>query len=97
MTTQNHKDDAALVAQKKHQKTHCIAINPNMMVTMMAQARVLTDKELKQVLNYNDACERHAARNRLMLLLTHWAGMRIGEVVALRVTDVVDKDNKPKL
>ena len=62
----------------------------------MAQARVLTDKELKQVLNYNDACERHAARNRLMLLLTHWAGMRIGEVVALRVSDVVDEDSKPK-
>ena len=62
----------------------------------MAQARVLTDKELKQVLNYNDACERHAARNRLMLLLTHWAGMRVGEVVALRVSDVVDEGSKPK-
>jgi integrase/recombinase XerD len=62
----------------------------------MAQARVLTDKELKQLLNYNDACERHAARNRLMLLLTHWAGMRIGEVVALRISDVVDEDGKPK-
>ena len=62
----------------------------------MAQARVLTDKELKQVINYNGACERHAARNRLMLLLTHWAGMRIGEVVALRVSDVVDEDSKPK-
>ena len=58
----------------------------------MAQARVLTDKELKQALNYNDACERHAARNRLMLLLTHWAGMRVGEVVALRVSDVVTED-----
>ncbi|WP_318262551.1 tyrosine-type recombinase/integrase [Spiribacter roseus] len=58
----------------------------------MGQARVLTDKELKQVLNYNDACERHAARNRLMLLLTHWAGMRVGEVVALRVCDVATED-----
>jgi integrase/recombinase XerD len=62
------------------------------MVMQMTQARVLTDKELKQVLNYNDACERHAARNRLMLLMTHWAGMRIGEVVALRISDVVTKD-----
>jgi len=62
----------------------------------MAQARVLTDKELKQVLNYNDACERHAARNRLMLLLTHWAGMRIGEVVALRVSDVATDDGTGK-
>jgi integrase/recombinase XerD len=63
---------------------------------MMTQARVLTDKELKQVLNYNDACERHAARNRLMLLMTHWAGMRIGEVVALRVSDVVTEDSAPR-
>jgi integrase/recombinase XerD len=63
------------------------------MVMEMAQARVLTDKELKQILNYNDSCERHAARNRLMLLFTHWAGMRIGEVVALRVSDVVTEDS----
>jgi integrase/recombinase XerD len=27
-----------------------------------------------------------------MLLFTHWAGMRIGEVVALRVSDVVTED-----
>ena len=62
----------------------------------MAQARVLTDRELKQVLNYNAACERHAARNRLMLLFTHWAGMRIGEVAALRVCDVVTAELKPR-
>jgi len=60
---------------------------------MMAQARVMTDKELKQVLNYNDVCERHSARNRLMLLMTHLAGMRIGEVVALHVSDVVTEDS----
>ena len=62
----------------------------------MAQARVLTDRELKQVLNYNAACERYAARNRLMLLFTHWAGMRIAEVAALRITDVVTTDLKPR-
>jgi integrase/recombinase XerD len=66
------------------------------MVMAMAQARVLTDKELKQVLNYNDACERHAARNSLMLLLTHWAGMRVGEVVALHVSDVATEDGAPR-
>ena len=62
----------------------------------MPQAHVLTDKELKQVLNYNYACERYAVRNRLMLLMTHLAGMRIGEVVAVRVSDVVTEDMKPK-
>jgi integrase/recombinase XerD len=63
---------------------------------MMAQARVMTDRELKRVLNYNDANERHAARNRLMLLMTHLAAMRIGEVVVVRVSDVITEDMKPK-
>ena len=26
-----------------------------------------------------------------MLLLTHWCGLRVGEVVALRISDVVDE------
>ncbi|SDU21682.1 integrase/recombinase XerD [Pseudomonas pohangensis] len=56
----------------------------------MAQAKTLSKTELKRVLDYNAACERHAERNRAMLLLTHWTGMRIGEVVSLRLGDVVD-------
>jgi integrase/recombinase XerD len=31
-----------------------------------------------------------------MLLFTHWAGMRVGEVVALRVNDVVTEDSTPR-
>ena len=53
----------------------------------MAQAKTLTDKELRKVLNYI-ALRKHAARNRAMLLITHWAGMRVGEVAALRIGDV---------
>ncbi len=34
------------------------------------------------------ATRRHAARNRLVILMTHWAGMRVGEVAALRIGDV---------
>lgn len=56
----------------------------------MAQAKTLSKTELKRVLDYNAACERYAERNRAMLLLTHWTGMRIGEVVSLRFDDVVD-------
>ena len=56
----------------------------------MAQAKTLNKQELKRVLDYNDACERHSERNRAMLLFTHFCGMRIGEVVALRVSDVID-------
>ena len=55
----------------------------------MPQARTLTPRELKRVLEYNSAFERHHQRNRVMLLLTHWCGMRVGEVAALRVTDVL--------
>jgi integrase/recombinase XerD len=34
----------------------------------------------------------HAARNRTMLLCTHMAGMRVGEVAALRICDVLATD-----
>ncbi|OJA06894.1 site-specific integrase [Halomonas sp. QHL1] len=58
----------------------------------MAQAKTLSKAELKRVLQHVDACERYSERNRAMLLLTHWCGMRIGEVASLRVSDVVSED-----
>ena len=48
----------------------------------MAQAKTFTEKELKRVLAYI-AIHKHAVRNRAMLLLTHWAGLRVGEVAVL--------------
>ena len=62
----------------------------------MAQAKTLNKQELKRVLDYNDARERHSERNRAMLLFTHLCGMRIGEVVALRVCDVIDDNGEVK-
>lgn len=53
----------------------------------MPQAKTLTEKELKKVLNYI-ALNKHAKRNRAIILMTHWSGMRIGEVAALRIADV---------
>ena len=61
----------------------------------MPQARTLTHKELRRVLDYV-ASRPHAARNRLVLLMTHWAGMRVGEVAALRVCDVLGQDGTVK-
>ena len=55
----------------------------------MAKAKTLNKAELKRVLNYNDAHERYSDRNRAMILLTHLCGMRIGEVVNLKVSDVL--------
>ena len=57
----------------------------------MAQAKSLTEKEFKQALGFI-AIGKHAARNRAMFLLTHWAGLRVGEVAALRLGDLVAVD-----
>lgn len=59
----------------------------------MSQARVLTERELRKVLAYCST-QPHAARNRAMLLCTHQAGMRVGEVAALRICDVLGADGK---
>lgn len=61
----------------------------------MAQARVLTEREIKRVLNYC-ATQPHATRNRCMLLVTHLAGCRVGEVAALRIRDVLAADGSIK-
>lgn len=55
----------------------------------MSQAKTLTAQELRRVLDYV-ASRKYAARNRAMLLMTHYAGMRVGEVAALRISDVLD-------
>jgi integrase/recombinase XerD len=57
---------------------------------MMAQAKTLSKAELKRVLDVTKACSKYAERDCVMLLLTHWCGMRIGEVAALRVEDVLE-------
>jgi integrase/recombinase XerD len=57
----------------------------------MAQAKTLSDKELKIVLA-TIATKRHHARNRAMLLMSVWSGMRVGEIAALRLNDVVAPD-----
>jgi len=57
----------------------------------MAQAKTLTNEELTRVLEYIKS-NRYAQRNRAILLLTHLAGLRIGEVACLRWSDVVTSD-----
>ena len=50
----------------------------------MKQAKVLNEKELKKVIDFIDATDRHAERNRTMLLLTHYCGMRVKEIANLK-------------
>lgn len=74
--------------QRKHTFTHA---NTTLGVNAMSQARVLTERELRKVLVFCST-QPHAARNRAMLLCTHMAGMRVGEVAALRICDVLGAD-----
>jgi integrase/recombinase XerD len=59
----------------------------------MKQAQVLSERDVKTVLT---AISRSAypARNRCMFLLALYSGMRVGELAALNVGDVVDAKGK---
>jgi integrase len=54
-------------------------------------AKVLSEREFKRVLAYI-ASHSHASRNRAMLLMTHLAGMRVGEVAVVTIADVLNSD-----
>lgn len=57
----------------------------------MGQAKTLTERELKKVLDYVST-HRHAARNRAMVLMTYYAGLRVSEVAKLKYADIVAAD-----
>jgi integrase/recombinase XerD len=59
--------------------------------TQMAQAKTLTQAEIDQVLRYC-ARTRYKERNRALVLTSFWSGMRVGELAALRVSDVQNED-----
>ena len=61
----------------------------------MAQAKTLTTAEIQRLLTHINT-RKYAARNRSMMLLTHWAGLRIGEVACLRWSDVMNLDGTVK-
>jgi integrase/recombinase XerD len=61
----------------------------------MAQAKTLTTAEIERLLTHINT-RKYAARNRSMMLLTHWAGLRIGEVACLRWIDVTTTDGEIK-
>ena len=61
----------------------------------MKQARTLNDNELKLLLLYINT-RKYAARDRAIVLLTYWAGMRIGECAALKIKDVLNVDGSIK-
>ena len=61
----------------------------------MKQAKTLTERELKLVLAHC-ATRHHAARDRLAVLLGHWAGLRAKEIAALKRSHVQNNDGSIK-
>jgi integrase/recombinase XerD len=61
----------------------------------MAQAKTLTTLELKQAMGHA-ALGRHAQRDRAMLAASFFSGMRVGEISALCVSDVLNADGTVK-
>lgn len=55
----------------------------------MGQAKTFTATEFAQILEFV-ATRRYAQRNRMLLLMSFWSGMRVGEIASLLVDDVVD-------
>lgn len=58
---------------------------------MSKQAKTLTPQDLRRVFDYI-ATRKHAARNRAVLLLMYYAGLRVGEAASLRLCDVIDNE-----
>jgi integrase/recombinase XerD len=61
----------------------------------MKQALVLTRNEFKRVLAVC-ATHRHHHRNRLIILLSHYAGLRVGEIASLIWADLLEADGSVK-
>jgi len=61
----------------------------------MRQAKVLTETETNRVCAVIDA-NKHAARNRMALMLSFYAGLRVGEIAALKYGDVFDGDGNAR-
>lgn len=57
----------------------------------MPQAKTLSERELKIVLAVV-AQGRNPERNRMMMLLSHWGGMRVGEIAALKIGNVINEE-----
>lgn len=60
----------------------------------MGQASVLTDAEIRRVFRIIETT-RNSGRNRLAFVLSIYAGLRIGEIAALKIGDVVNARGEP--
>jgi integrase/recombinase XerD len=61
----------------------------------MKQAKVLSVSEFKRLLTIVEA-GRYGKRNRLAVMLSYYAGLRVGEIAALTVGDVIDQNGQAR-
>ena len=61
----------------------------------MTQARSLPQDEIDALLE-KVGNRRHGQRNQLILQFMYWAGLRVGEVAALTIANVVERDGRVK-
>ncbi|MDA0705178.1 MAG: site-specific integrase [Proteobacteria bacterium] len=61
----------------------------------MKQAPVLKDEQVKRLLK-TTRITRHSARNRLVIILSYYVGLRACEIASLKVGDVVDGEGNIK-
>jgi integrase/recombinase XerD len=59
----------------------------------MGQAKTLSETQLQQLLDFI-ATQTFACRDRAMVLMTFWAGLRVGELALLRYGDVFDASHR---
>jgi len=60
---------------------------------IMKQAKIPSDKEFKRFLAIIST-ERHAERNRMAVMLSYLAGLRVGEIASLKISDVLDSQGQ---
>ena len=61
----------------------------------MKQAPVLKDEQVKRLLK-TTRITRHSARNRLVIILSYYVGLRACEIASFKVGDVVDGEGNIK-
>ena len=61
----------------------------------MKQSPVLTEKQVKQLLS-STKMTRHSTRNRLIVILSYYVGLRSCEICSLTVGDVLDGEGNIK-
>ena len=61
----------------------------------MSQAKTISTDEFNRLL-LRLGRSRNAVRNQTMIYITHWSGMRVGEIASLKIKDVINKDGSIK-